>query len=97
MELVDVVAMAHFENPQTGAVSRKQRLRISKQLADYLDSLGLVTFVNPIVTAVREYPKTEATDLGGDEPSTLSPQAPAALSETAKIFRRARRRKAGES
>jgi len=47
MELVEVVAKAHFENPQTGAVARKQRLRIAKPLAEYLDSLGLIAFVNP--------------------------------------------------
>lgn len=97
MELVDVVAIAHFENSQTGAVARKQRLRIGKPLAQYLESLGLVAFVNPPVTAVKESPKIEATDLGGGEPSTLSPQAPVSQSETAKVFRRGRRKKTDES
>jgi hypothetical protein len=97
MELIDVVATAHFENPQTGAVARKQRLRIGKQLAQYLDSLGLITFVNPIVAAVREYPKTEAVSLGGDEPSTLSQPEAVSQSETVPIFRRGRRRKTDAS
>ena len=97
MELIDVIAKAHFENPQTGAVSRKQKLRIGKPLAEYLASLDLVDFVNPPQAAVREYPKTEATDLGGDEPSMSSQQAQASQPETATVFRRGRRRKTAES
>lgn len=97
MELIDVIAKAHFENPQTGAVSRKQKLRIGKELAEYLSSLGLVDFVNPTQAAVREYPKTVATDLGGDEPSTSSQPDQASQSETAKVFRRGRRRKTDAS
>ena len=97
MELIDVIAKAHFENPQTGAVSRKQKLRIGKQLAEYLASLDLVDFVNPPQAAVREYPKTEATDLGGGEPSTLSQQDQVLPEPTATVFRRGRRRKTDAS
>lgn len=97
MELIDVVARAHFENPQTGAVSRKQKLRIGVQLAEYLASLELVDYLNPPKAAVREIPKTEATDLGGDEPSTLSQQAQVSHEQTATVFRRGRRRKTDAS
>ena len=97
MELIDVIAKAHFENPQTGAVSRKQKLKISKQLAEYLASLDLVDFVNPPMAAVREYPKTEATDLGGGEPSTLSQQDQVSQDKIATVFKRGRRKKTEES
>jgi hypothetical protein len=97
MELIDVVAKAHFENPQTGAVARKQRMRIDVHLAQYLEALGLIDYVNPPVAAVREYPKTEAVDLGGDVPSTWSQPEAASLSETVTTFRRGRRRKADAS
>ena len=96
MELIEVVAKAHFENPQTGAVARKQRLRIDVHLANYLESLGLIDCVNPIVAAVREHPKTEATSLGGDAPQSLSQPEPALPSETVTLSRRGRRRKTGE-
>jgi hypothetical protein len=96
MELIDVIARVHFENPKTGSVSRKQRLRIIKPLAEYLAGLGLVDFINPPQAVVREYPKTEPESLGGDEPSTLS-QPVQALPETiATPFRRGRRRKNSE-
>ena len=97
MELIDVVAKAHFENPQTGAVARKQKLRITRVLAEYLASLDLIDFINPRQAAVREYPKTEPEDLGGGEPSTLSQPDQVSPEPTAKVLRRGRRRKTEES
>jgi hypothetical protein len=97
MELIDVIARAHFDNPKLGAVARKQRLRIGKDLAEHLASLDLVDYVNPPKAVVVEAPRTEATDLGGDEPSMLSQQAPVSPDETATVFRRGRRRKTEES
>jgi hypothetical protein len=96
MELIDVIARVHFENPKTGSVSRKQRLRIGKPLADYLAELGLVDFLNPPQAVVREYPKTEPESLGGDEPSTLLQPAQALPEATATVFRRGRRKKNSE-
>jgi hypothetical protein len=97
MQLIDVVAKAHFENPQTGAVSRKQRMRIDVHLAQYLEGLGLIDYLNPPVATVREYPKTEAVSLGGDVSSTLSQPEAVSQSETVSILRRGRRRKTDAS
>lgn len=96
MELIDVIARVHFENPKTGSVSRKQRLRIGKQLATYLADLGLVDFLNPPQAVVREYPKTEPESLGGDEPSTFVQPAQASPEATVTLSRRGRRRKTSE-
>lgn len=96
MELIEVIAKVHFENNQAGSVSRKQRLRIGKPLADYLAGLGLVDFVNPPRAVVREYPKTEPASLGGDEPSTLLQPAQALPEATVTLSRRGRRRKISE-
>lgn len=97
MELIDVIAKAHFENPNLGAVSRKQRLRIGKPLAEYLASLDLVDYVNPPQAAVKESPKIEATDRGGDEPSTSSQPDQAYEEAIVSPFRRGRRKKTDES
>lgn len=97
MELIDVIARAHFDNPKVGAVTRKQRLRIGKDLAEHLAALDLIEYVNPPKTEVKEYPKIEATDLGGDEPSMLSQPDQASVEETATVFRRGRRKKTAES
>jgi hypothetical protein len=96
MELIDVIAKAHFENPNLGAVARKQRLRIGKPLAEYLVGLELVDYANPPKAVVTESPKTEAADLGGDEPSTSSQPDQASQEETVSTSRRGRRRKTGE-
>lgn len=96
MELIDVIARVHFENPKTGSISRKQRIRIGKPLADYLAGLGLVDFLNPPQAVVREYPKTEPASLGGDEPSTLLQPAQALTDTTVTLSRRGRRRKTSE-
>ena len=96
MELIEVIAKAHFENPKTGAVTRKQRLRIGKQLAEYLEGLGLVDFVNPPQAVVINAPKIEPVILGGDEQSTLSQLGQASQETIATPFRRGRRRKTNE-
>jgi hypothetical protein len=96
MEIVDIVAKAHFEDSRVGAVARKQRLRVARPLAEYLESLGLVDFVNPTQAVVIQSPKTEPESLGGDEPLALSPPAQASQEQTATVSRRGRRKKAGE-
>ena len=96
MQLIDVIAKAHFEDTRIGSVTRKQRLRISADLADYLFGMGLIDYVNPPQAVAIENAKTEATDLGGDEPQSLSQPEPALPSETVKVFRRGRRSKMGE-
>lgn len=96
MEIVDIVAKAHFEDPRIGAVARKQRMRVARPLAEYLESLGLVHFVNPTQADVIQSPKTEPESLGGDEPQPLSLPDQASPEQTATLSRRGRRRKAGE-
>jgi hypothetical protein len=96
MQLIEVISRAHFEDTRIGSVTRKQRLRISADLADHLYGMGLIDYVNPPQAVVIESPKTEATDLGGDAPQSLSQPEPASQSETVKVFRRGRRKKTGE-
>jgi hypothetical protein len=96
MQLIEVISLASFEDTRIGSVTRKQRLRISADLANYLHGIGLIKYVNPPQAVVIESPKTEATDLGGDAPQSLSQPEPASPSETVKVSRRGRRKKTGE-
>lgn len=96
MELIDVISLAHFDDPRVGAVSRKQRLRIPVNVAEHLVSLGVVQYVNPIPAAVIETPKIEPVLVGGDEPSTSLQPEPVSLDPTASLFRRGRRKKTSE-
>jgi hypothetical protein len=96
MEIVDIIAKAHFEDSRLGAVARKQRMRVARPLAEYLVSLGLVDFVDPTQAVVTQSPKTEPESLGGDEPQPLSLPDQALPDTTATVSRRGRKRKAGE-
>lgn len=96
MELIDVISLAHFDDPRVGAVSRKQRLRIPMPVAEHLVSLGVVQYVNPTSAAVIETHKTEPEVVGGDEPSMSLPPEPVSLDPTATLFRRGRRKKTSE-
>lgn len=83
MELVEVVATAHFTDTRIGAVSRKQRIRIARPLAEELASLGLVTFLHP--TAATAVPAQSTAPLGdgvGESPA-LSPADQASPETTA--------------
>jgi len=91
MELVEVISRAHFENPQTGAVSRKQRLRIGVDLAEYLKSLDLIDYANPTVTVAKTIAKTEVEKLGVGVPSMFLPQAPVLPEATVNPLPRGRR------
>lgn len=107
--MIKVRAAAHFSSSQFGTFTPGEFLMLPVEIANRYAQSGLVTIENyeskphaykapnPPLAAVREYPKTVATDLGGDEPSTLSQPAQASRSETAKVFRRVRRRKTDES
>jgi hypothetical protein len=96
MELIEVIANSHFEDSRIGAVSRKQRLRIGKQLAEHLVSLGLVDYVNPPQAVVYENPKIEPEVVGGDEPSMSLPPERVLPEKTATLFRRGRPKKTSE-
>ena len=97
MELIEVIAKSHFEDSRIGAVSRKQRLRIPKELAEFLVKLDLVDYINPPLALVKQPPQTEATDAGGDELPSWSPPEQVLPETTAPLFRRGRRKKTGES
>jgi hypothetical protein len=96
MQLIEVISLAHFEDTRIGSVTRKQRLRISADLADHLYGMGLIQYANPQQAVVIESPKTEPVHLGGDAPQSLSQPEPVSQSETVKVFRRGRRSKMGE-
>ena len=84
MEIVDVIATAHFSDTRVGAVSRKQRIRIGAHLAEELFGLGLIQYANPTVAAPQNPQPTEALADGGDESPASLPAAPASEPKTAK-------------
>lgn len=90
MELVEVVALAHFEDTRIGAVSTKQRTRIPKPIAEQLIGLGLVKYANPTQAVVKEPVKTEVAVDGGDEPLESLPQGQALPEPIATFSRRGR-------
>jgi hypothetical protein len=96
MELIEVIAKSHFEDTRIGAVSRKQRLRIPKELAEFLVNLDLVDYINPPLALVKQTPQIEATESGGDEPQSWSQPEQVSQSETVQAPKRGRRRKTGE-
>lgn len=96
MELIEVVARTHFSDSRIGSVSRKQRIRLPKDVAEHLVLLELVDYLNPPVAVVKQTPKIEAASLGGDEPSMSSQQDQVSQEETATLFRRGRRKKSSE-
>lgn len=54
MELVEIIALAHFDDSRIGSVSKKMRLKVPSVVADDLESIGLVQIVNPrVATAPR--------------------------------------------
>ncbi len=108
-KMIKVRAAAHFSSSQFGTFTPGEFLMLPEDIANRYAQSGLVTLENyeskphvykapnPPVAAVKDTPKTEATDLGGDEPSTLSQPVQALRKETATTFKRGRRRKADES
>jgi len=83
MELVEVVATAHFTNTRIGAVSRKQRLRLPVMLAEELESLSLVKTLNPHSTTAADPRQTAPQVVGGGESSASSPADQASPETTA--------------
>lgn len=96
MELIEVIAKSHFEDTRIGAVSRKQRLKIPKELAEFLVNLDLVAYANPTPAVVKVTPQIEATDAGGDEPPLWSPPVQVSQKETVQLLKRGRRKKMDE-
>jgi hypothetical protein len=108
-KMVKVRATAHFSSSQFGTFTPGEILVLPPDAANRYVEKGLVVMEPyeskpyiqtpsiPTVTAVKQNPKTEATDLGGDEPSTLSQQDQVSHEQTATVFRRGRRRKTDAS
>lgn len=54
MELVEIIALSHFDDSRIGSVSKKMRLKVPSVVADDLESIGLVQILNPrVATAPR--------------------------------------------
>ena len=56
MELVEIIALAHFDDSRIGSVSKKMRLKVPSVVADDLESIGLVKILNPSVARAPKSP-----------------------------------------
>lgn len=95
-EIVDIIAKAHFFDPRVGAVGRKQRLRVPKEVAEHLVNLEMADYVNPPKVAPQEIQSTDPVESGVEQPSVASQPDQASPEQTAIPSRRGRRKKAGE-
>lgn len=73
MDLVDVISKAHFTDTRIGGVSRKQRLRMQIDIAEQLQSMGLVEIIDPQPTTAKKSQQTEPLGAGGGKSSASSP------------------------
>ena len=64
MELVEIVALAHFDDSRIGSVSKKMRLRVPSVVADDLHSIGLVEILNPTLASAQSVPMTAPQVVG---------------------------------
>jgi len=53
MELVEIIALTHFQDSRIGSVSKKMRLKVPSVVADDLQSIGVIEIVNPPVATAR--------------------------------------------
>jgi len=90
MELIEVIALAHFEDTRIGAVTTKQRMRVTAAIAKQLHDLELVAYVNPPKAVVASPVKTEVAQDGGDKPFASLPQAQALEEPIVSVSRRGR-------
>jgi hypothetical protein len=94
--LIEVIARSHFSDTRIGTITRKMRVRIPENIAADLESLNLVTRVNP-PPKKENFPIATPEPAGADQSPVLSPAAPALPNQTATSRRRGRPRKNGES
>ena len=86
MEMVDIVATANFVSNRIGSITRKQRLRVAKPIADEFVRLG-VAKINPSQQVRQQIPLLTATLAGGGaEPLPLLPADPASPKKTAVLL-----------
>lgn len=98
MELVEVIAKKNFHNTVVGEVTRKDRIRIPKQLAQQFYQMGLVEILERPLKAVPKIPALLIPlDSGAEALPASLPVDQASPEPTAKRQRRGKRRKAGAS
>lgn len=83
MELIEVVALAHFSDTRVGSVSRKQRMKLPLPLVEQLEELGLVQRANPQAASANASQPTAPLGAGGGASPALSPAAQASPARTA--------------
>lgn len=83
MELIEVIALSHFTDSRIGGASRKQKLRLPVEIAEQLESIGLVQRTNPTAATANAPQSTAPQGVGGGESPALLPAAPVSPSETA--------------
>jgi hypothetical protein len=96
MELVEVIAIAHFEDSRIGALSRKQRTKIPLPVAEQLVDMGLVAYVNPPVAVAQENPLTDPQQDGVEQLSESSQAEQVSPKQTRKYTRRNKEQTDGE-
>lgn len=85
MEIIEVVALAHFADTRVGSVSRKQKLRLPPMIAEQLEEMGLVARVNPPQATPTTPPSIAPQVAGGGESLASLPAAPASTAPTANL------------
>ena len=83
MEMIEVVALAHFTDTRVGSASRRQVLRLPLEVAEQLESIGLVQRTNPTAATASAPQSTAPQDVGGGESPALLPAAPVSPNKTA--------------
>jgi len=96
MELVDVIALAHFSDTRIGALSRKQRIAIPSHVAEELVQLGVVKYLNPPLTVAQKPSQIAPAADGGELLSVSSPVAQASPRKTRKLPRKGKENADGE-
>jgi len=64
MELVEIIALTHFQDSRIGSVSKKMRLKVPSVVADDLQSIGVVEILNPQVATAIPVPMTAPQVVG---------------------------------
>lgn len=64
MELVEIIALTHFQDSRIGSVSKKMRLKVPSVVADDLQSIGVIEIVNPPLATARSVHMTAPQVVG---------------------------------
>ena len=83
MEMVDIEATRNFRDTRIGGITRKQRIRVEKNLADYFVKLKVAKIVPNLTVRQNCHLLTVPRVDGGIEPSALLPVAPVSPKKTA--------------